>query len=177
MVLYTVECSFVDPKFESEWNDFYTLDKLPKLISVPGFFTSQRFRTNEPTQPTYLAIHTVANAAVLESAVYREKGGGNFARWQTMITDWYRNIYSGIDVAPSIGMTERLLVSNTGPDGIESLGAKPAEIVAVGMQQTPARRWMATSGVSTAAIAGRVPADVIIYEPMGLQLQSVDLHL
>ncbi|MBO0145367.1 sugar ABC transporter, partial [Agrobacterium sp. Ap1] len=38
-MIYMVECSFADPASEAEWNDFYSLDKLPALISVSGFHT------------------------------------------------------------------------------------------------------------------------------------------
>ena len=89
-MIYTVECSFTDPSSEDEWNAFYSDEKLPALISVRGFLTSQRFRLSEGifSAPTYLAIHTIANERVLESNQYHENGGGNFAKWQAMITDW-----------------------------------------------------------------------------------------
>lgn len=43
-MIYTVECSFADLDSEAEWNDFYSFEKLPALISVTGFHTSQRFK-------------------------------------------------------------------------------------------------------------------------------------
>ena len=43
-MIYTVECSFADLDSEAEWNDFYSLEKLPALISVTGFHPSQRFK-------------------------------------------------------------------------------------------------------------------------------------
>ena len=62
-MIYTVECSFTDPSAEDEWNAFYSNEKLPALISVRGFLTSQRFKLSEGilSAPTYLAIHTIAN--------------------------------------------------------------------------------------------------------------------
>ena len=55
-MIYTVECSFTDPTAEDGWNVFYSDEKLPALISVRGFLTSQRFKLSEGTRsaPTYM---------------------------------------------------------------------------------------------------------------------------
>lgn len=92
-MIYTVECSFNDPTKEAEWNKFYSNDKLPALISVNGFFTSQRFIALTNDCPRYLAIHSIDEADVLTSQHYKQAGGSNFAKWQEHITDWHRNIY------------------------------------------------------------------------------------
>lgn len=96
-MIYTVECSFADPGSEAEWNDFYSLDKLPALISVSGFHTSQRFKALSRGCPVYLALHSIDGLDILTGEEYRQKGGGNFARWQQHITDWHRNLYSGVE--------------------------------------------------------------------------------
>lgn len=43
-MFYLVACSYTDPESEKEWNAFYSLEKLPALISVNGFSSSQRFQ-------------------------------------------------------------------------------------------------------------------------------------
>ncbi len=43
-MLYVVECAYTDPQSEAAWNTFYNQEKLPALVSVPGFYASQRFR-------------------------------------------------------------------------------------------------------------------------------------
>lgn len=91
-MIYTVECSFADPFSEAEWNDFYSLDKLPALISVSGFHTSQRFKALSRGCPVYLALHSIDGLDILTGEEYRQKGGGNFARWQQHITDWHRRL-------------------------------------------------------------------------------------
>lgn len=91
-MIYTVECSFADPASEAEWNSFYSLQKLPALISVRGFDTSQRFKACGPGCPTYLALHSIESLEVLLGEDYARKGGGNFARWQRHITHWHRNL-------------------------------------------------------------------------------------
>lgn len=73
-MFYTVECNYTDPESEQEWNAFYSLEKLPALISVTGFSSSQRFKALKPGGPRYLAIHTVKYAEVLTSEEYKLKG-------------------------------------------------------------------------------------------------------
>ena len=173
-MIYTVECSFTDPSAEDEWNAFYSDEKLPALISVSGFLTSQRFKLSDgmPSTPTYLAIHTIANEGVIESADYHQNGGGNFAKWQPMITNWHRNIYGGVERFPNVINDQRLLISNESGDALRALGFQVLHLWATGLDRTPMERWVAISG-NLPDPAHRLKADgVCIYVPMGSQLQS-----
>ncbi|MFT3100330.1 hypothetical protein ACMWHI_05465 [Klebsiella pneumoniae] len=64
-MLYVVECAYTDPQSEAAWNTFYNQEKLPALVSVPGFYASQRFRALSEGCPCYLALHEVAPDEVL----------------------------------------------------------------------------------------------------------------
>ncbi|MPV55113.1 sugar ABC transporter [Burkholderia sp. HI2761] len=169
-MIYTVECSFADAASEAEWNDFYSVDKLPALISVTGFHTSQRFRAISGGCPVYLAIHTIDGLDVLTGDEYRRKGGGNFARWQQHITDWHRNLYSDIGRAPAVHADELLLLSASGPDSLIELGLKPLAMQAVALEQCPARRWLAVLPRRDAPLVDDVPAGLDLYAPMTAQL-------
>jgi len=70
-VIYTVECSFADAASEAEWNDFYSLEKLPALLAVTGFHTSQRFKALSAGCPVYLALHSIDGLDVLQGDEYR----------------------------------------------------------------------------------------------------------
>jgi hypothetical protein len=173
-MIYTVECSFTDPAAEDGWNAFYSDEKLPALISVRGFLTSQRFKLSEGilSAPTYLAVHTIANEGVLESMDYRHNGGGNFAKWQPMITDWHRNIYRGVDLFANVTNDQRLLISNESGDLLRAFGFQVQHLWAIGLDRTPMERWVAISG-NLPDSAHHLKADgVCIYVPMGRQLQS-----
>ncbi len=63
------------------------------LVSVPGFYASQRFRALSEGCPCYLALHDITDATVIDSDAYRRNGGGSFARWQSAIADWHRHLY------------------------------------------------------------------------------------
>ncbi|WP_412025144.1 sugar ABC transporter [Burkholderia cepacia] len=169
-MIYTVECSFADPGSEAEWNDFYSLEKLPALISVAGFHTSQRFKALSDGCPVYLAVHTIDGLEILTGDEYRRKGGGNFARWQQHITDWHRNLYSDIGVAPAVGADERLALCASGPEPLIRMGVTPLAMHAVALEKSPERRWLATLPRRNARLAESVPDGVHLYAPMTEQL-------
>lgn len=171
-MIYTVECSFADPASEAEWNDFYSLEKLPALISVSGFHTSQRFKALSPGCPVYLAMHSIDGLAVLESDEYRQKGGGNFARWQQHITDWHRNLYGGLERAPAIGEGDHLIVSAVGSEPLIEMGLQPDLMRAVALEKFPENRWLAKLDSSISLSVETLPKDVHLYAPMTAQLTS-----
>ena len=173
-MIYTVECSFADPGSEAEWNDFYSLDKLPALISVSGFHTSQRFKAVRGGCPVYLALHSIDGLDVLTGEDYRRKGGGNFARWQQHITDWHRNLYGGIERAPAIAVGEYLAVSATGPEPLIRLGLIPYAMHAVALEKFPEYRWLARVKRGETHDIERLQEDVHVYVPMTAQLTSDD---
>jgi hypothetical protein len=171
-MIYTVECGYADPGSEAEWNDFYSLDKLPALISVTGFHTSQRFKALGGGCPVYLAIHTVDGPDVLTGEDYRQKGGGTFARWQRHITDWRRNLYSGIDRAPAVGLGELLALCPSGPDSLIRMGLSPSGLRAVALEKFPEHRWLGKLDQQNAQRAERLSDDIQLYAPMTEQLTS-----
>jgi len=171
-MIYTVECSYTDPSSEAEWNRFYSEDKLPALISVRGFLTSQRFKAVGHNGPAYLAIHTIKEAEVLSSEEYRLKGGGNFARWQTHISDWHRNLYCGVDRAPAVGQSECLVLSHCGPDSLLLMGLIPNEMQAVGLEKHPEHLWFARLSLQGRHPAEHLAGDIWCYAPITAQLIS-----
>lgn len=171
-MIYTVECSFADPDSEAEWNAFYSHEKLPALISVTGFHTSQRFRAIGGGGPVYLAIHTIDGLDVLTSEEYHQKGGGNFARWQRHITDWHRNLYSDIGLAPAVNADELLVLCATGPDALIERGLKPLAMHAVALERFPALRWLAVLPRANARRMESTVDGIHLYEPMTAQLTS-----
>ncbi|MGR5945368.1 sugar ABC transporter [Enterobacter sp. RHBSTW-00175] len=171
---YTVECSYNDAGSEAEWNAFYNQQKLPALLSVTGFATSQRFRAVTSGCPVYLAIHTVKNAETLNSDDYALKGGGNFARWQACITDWHRNLYEADSLAPAISSDEILLLSSTQIDFLETeMGYRGLEMRATGLDKSPEYRVAYVLPVEIRALFTDTPG-VYLYEPLTPQLQRAE---
>lgn len=175
-MIYTVECCYADAQTEAEWNDFYSLQKLPALISVSGFQTSQRFKVltagSAASVPIYLALHTIDDLHVLTGEEYKVKGGGNFARWQQHITDWHRNLYTCADAAPRVQTGELLLVSQHGPDALQHMGLSPLAMDTVALEGFPQQRWMAKLTVEQRHAMAALPQDISAYEAMTEQLRK-----
>ena len=72
-MLYVVECAYTDPQSEAAWNTFYNQEKLPALVSVPGFYASQRFRALSEGCPCYLALHDIHDATVIDLPPQRRR--------------------------------------------------------------------------------------------------------
>lgn len=174
-MFYTVECTYTDPESEESWNDFYSLEKLPALISVSGFSTSQRFKALTPGCPVYLAIHTVSDAQVIAGEEYRQKGGGSFARWQAYISDWHRNLYECAEPAPDVAEDELLLLSARPLNMAGTALRWPSrEMHAAGLDACPAYRVAyVIPREKTGLFAGT--ADVYFYEPVTPQLRNPPL--
>ncbi|WP_170936080.1 sugar ABC transporter [Pandoraea sp. PE-S2R-1] len=176
-MIYTVECSFADAASEAEWNDFYSLEKLPALISVTGFHTSQRFKAISDGCPVYLAIHTIDGLDVLTGEEYRQKGGGNFAKWQEHITDWHRNLYDGMGLAPAVNDDEILALCANGPEPLIQMGLKPLAMHAVALEKFPVRRWLAVLSRTDVPRVESIAEGVHLYLPMAAQLTSTSLRV
>lgn len=171
-MLYTVECTYTDRESEDEWNNFYSLEKLPALLSVSGFSTSQRFKALSPGCPVYLAIHTIRDANVISSEEYRQKGGGNFSRWQPFITDWQRNLYECNEQAPAVSANDILLLSPTPLDFLETeRGYRAWEMLAAGLDKCPARRIAYVLSRETLGLLSEITKGHC-YEPITTQLQN-----
>lgn len=171
-MIYTVECSFAAPVFEAEWNDFYSHSKLPALLSVTGFHTSQRFKALGSGCPVYLAVHTIDGLDVLTGAEYLSKGGGNFSRWQRHITDWHRNLYHGLDRAPTVAPGELLVVCQGDAEPLLKAGTALFAMHAVALEKSPEHRWIGALDQQTAHTAARLSSAVQLYAPMTPQLRS-----
>ncbi|WEV50203.1 sugar ABC transporter (plasmid) [Acinetobacter sp. ESL0695] len=170
-MLYTVECSYADKNTEQEWNDFYSKEKLPALISVKGFITSQRFKALTPNCPTYLAIHTIQDESVITSDEYKQKGGGNFARWQANITNWHRNIYENNEIVPEI-FADQILLLSTHLLYMDAFKLKPIKMQSVALGHSLNYRMAYVLQRNQAELIGNI-ADIHIYEPITIQLKTL----
>ncbi|MBV8043076.1 sugar ABC transporter [Pluralibacter sp.] len=171
-MLYIVECSYNDPGSEEAWNEFYSKEKLPALVSVTGFSSSQRFRAVKPGCPVYLAIHTVKDADVLTSDDYRQKGGGHFSHGQAYITDWHRNLYACEGPAPVVSSDEILVVSARPISFIETeLGCQALKMQAVGLDKSPEHRVIYVLTRENAALLAELP-EAYLYEALTPQVYA-----
>lgn len=106
-----VEMDFTQPSRQIEWNAWYT-EHLRVLLAVPGFHTAQRFVCALPHRAPYLAIYTVDSQEVFASDAYRARGGrDSTGEWKTLMVNWDRNLFAGIDRGPPVAEDELLLMT------------------------------------------------------------------
>jgi hypothetical protein len=142
-MIYTVECAFTDPARENTWNAYYDAEKLEALLSVPGFRAAQRFRAITDTPAPYLAIHSIRDAAVLEQKDYGSVGGGAFGGWDDLVTNWDRNLFTGMEATPEVS-AEQFLGSKSPASTARCPGAALPSST-----RKPARPWPGRKPVSS----------------------------
>ena len=167
-MLYMVECDISDPKVEAEWNAYYSERKLDEVLAVPGFRTSQRFKSVKPFASPYLAIHTVDSLDVLTGNAYSSGGGGSFdPRFQPYIVNWHRNLFSGLERAPVIAEDELLAVADEGREALDKAGVGLTWLAAAGLDRSVAHRGIACVTQAEGERLTRDHAGVVrLYRPL-----------
>lgn len=166
-MIYTVECAFTDPARENTWNAYYDAEKLEALLSVPGFRASQRFRAIMDTPAPYLAIHSLRDAAVLDQPAYRKAGGGAFGGWDGLVTNWDRNLYTGMEAAPEVSPEQCLVMLDDPAAAGEAPGADFTWLEIAGLDRTATRRGLAIVDQETGASLAREKAIIMrVFEPI-----------
>ena len=170
-MLYMVECGFSDPDHEQAWNDYYTRRKLDEVLAVPGFRTSQRFKSIVPCDAPYLAIHTVDALEVMTGQGYRSLGGGSFDRtYQGYITHWHRNLFDGLVRAPAVAADELLAVTDQTPDKVAAAGIEFTWLTIAGLDaSTPQRALARVTREQGPELARRFAGAIGVYAPLMAQ--------
>lgn len=161
-MLYMVECGFADPAREAEWCAWYDGPKLASLLALPGWRGSQRFKAVAPTAAPWLAVHAVPGPEFFESETYRSAGGGNFAGWGPLITDWSRNLFDGLEEAPEVPADALLAIADVAPGASPLDGVDFTWLAGAGLDNSVPDRAIAIVPVETAANIG---GPVRLYRP------------
>jgi hypothetical protein len=143
-MIYMVEMDFRNPAREADWHAWY-LDHVTKLIrNVPGFRASQRFRAITATPSPWLAMHDVVSGDVFESAEYRANGGPvSTGEWQKEHTNWYRNLFAGIDHTPEVPADAHLLMLEANARVPAPYAETVTWLESAGLDRTAGRRGIA----------------------------------
>ena len=149
-MLYMAECRFTEPTREDAWNEWYGGRRLDELLSVPGFRTSQRFKAVTPGSSPYLAVHSIDSPDVFTSAAYRSVSGGGFQEWQQYITDWRRNLFDGLDLAPAVALDEYLVVTDKSSAEVGAIGISFIWLASAGLDRSVRQRGIASIDSSRA---------------------------
>ncbi len=162
-MLYMVECGFADPSQEQQWSDWYGGPKLDSLLALPGWRASQRFKAVGEIAAPWLAIHVVPGPEFFISDAYKNAGGGNFADWGPLITNWSRNLFDGLEEAPEVPSDALLALADIPPDDPPISGVDFTWLRGVGLDNNVPHRAMA---IVSPDVAASPPASVRFYQPI-----------
>jgi len=168
-MIYMVECALGPEQTDEAWNRWYADMKPPeRLLAVPGFGSAQRFRGLGARRQHYLAVYTVASAAVLASPAYRGIGGGNFLtdRWKPLIRMWQRNLFETAMPAPAVAPGSALVMIDAATPDLELSGCTIHWMQAVGLDQSTPYRGLAVVGRDMAeSVAQAASPDIGAFLP------------
>lgn len=166
-MIFMSQSGLVDPRREAEWDAWY-VEHLHIMLTVPGIYSAQRFKTDTPGCPPSLAIYGVAGAAVFDDPCYRSVRG--MGEWLPLIDRRYyrRNLFAGLERAPAVPLDAVLMLADRdSEDGaLSALGLTWLECVGID-RSTPYRGIAVTSGTPP------VLPGVAIYRPVTAYLTPV----
>jgi len=139
-MLYMVEMDLPDRTRINDWHTWY-VNHIGKLLTVPGFHGSQRFESLTPTASPFLAIHDVDGPGFFTSDGYKSTGGpASTGEWQSKMTNWYRNLFDGIEHMAEVGAAQHLVVLEDGAEPPGSSAARVTWLTAAGLDLSAERR-------------------------------------
>ena len=116
-MLYMVEMDFRNPAREADWHVWYL---------------------------GHVAKHDVVSGAVFDSAEYRANGGpASTGEWQAEHTNWYRNLFAGIDNTPEVPPDAHLLMLEGGAKVPAPYATSVTRLESAGLDRTSKGRGIA----------------------------------
>ena len=110
-MIFISQSGLSDPGRSAAWDAWY-VEHLQIMMSVPAVSSAQRFLTDSPGYSPSLAMYTVPGPEVFTDPYYLSVRG--MGEWSEFIDRRYyhRNLFSGLDRAPPVGASQRLVVAD-----------------------------------------------------------------
>jgi hypothetical protein len=110
-MIFMSQSGLLDPAREAQWDAWY-VEHLRIMLTVPGIFSAQRFRTDSPGYPPSLAMYGIAGAQVFDDPYYRSVRG--MGEWLPLIDRRYyrRNLFAGLERAPAVPLDGALVLAD-----------------------------------------------------------------
>jgi hypothetical protein len=150
-MIYMVEMALSEMDRRVEWEAWY-LAHQKMLLTIPGFNASQRFETIHPTPAPFVALHDVDGPEVFTSPAYTSKAGpAGTGEWRTKMTNWSRNLFTGLDHTPDVGLDQWLLVIEENSPAARNPALTLHWMKAVGLDVNVPRRALTIVGSAEVA--------------------------
>lgn len=172
-MIYMVEMEFRDPEREHDWHVWYLQHVTQLIRNVPGFTATQRFRSMTPTPSPWLAMHEVAGPEVFTSAEYGANGGpASTGEWKDRHSNWYRNLFSGIDQTPDVGADQFLLMAEAGAKLSAATALGMIEVTGIGLDKTAEKRRFKVVGWSELKAGDFASPGLRIFKPISPKVRK-----
>jgi hypothetical protein len=148
-MIFMSQSGITDAARESDWDRWY-VEHLQIMVTVPGVTSAQRFKTASGGFPRSLALYSIASPGVFSDPYYQSIRG--MGEWLQLIDRRYyrRNLFDGLDRAPSIGDDQVLLIADREHPEPELAGAEWAWLECVGIDRSTPYRGVAVADASAA---------------------------
>ncbi|MGQ0752369.1 MAG: hypothetical protein ACT4PS_17725 [Betaproteobacteria bacterium] len=143
----------------AEWDAWY-VEHLRLMATVPGIYSAQRFKTETDGCSPSLAMYGIAGPEVFKDPYYLSVRG--MGEWLPLIDRRYykRNLFSGLDRAPSVRADQVLLVADRDAEDTELADLRLTWLECVGIDRSIAVRGIAVADQEP------VSRSVAIYRPV-----------
>ena len=95
------------------------------------------------------------------------KGGGAFGGWDDLVTNWDRNLFTGMEAAPEVSAEEYLVMLDNPAAAGATPGADFTWLEIAGLDRKVRRRGLAIVAQETGASLARENAGVLrVFEPI-----------
>ena len=160
-MIFNSQSGITDRGREAEWAQWY-LEHLRIMATVPGVFSAQRFITTHPWHPPSLGMYGVASPDVFKGEYYLSVRG--MGGWLPLIDKrWYRrNLFDGLDVAPTVSEDQILLVADRDVPDAALAALSFTWLRVAGIDCSTPYRGIAVMNKSTVPA---LPTDVAVYTP------------
>jgi len=162
-VIFISQSGLTDPARSGEWDAWYQ-EHLHIMLSVPAVSSAQRFVTDSPGYSPSLAMYTVPGPEVFADPYYLSVRG--MGEWSEFIDrgHYHRNLFAGLDRAPSVIGSQRLIVADRQREDAALADLGLTWLTCVGIDHSTPLRGI---GVLDAAAAENVrPRDLAVYRPV-----------
>src|SRR5262245_39644595 len=168
-MIFISQSGLTDPARSGEWDAWY-LEHLRIMLSVPAVATAQRFLTDSSSYSPSLAMYTVPGPEVFSDPYYLSVRG--MGGWAEFIDKRYyhRNLFSGLDRAPAVTGTHRLIVADRAreDDGLADLRLTWLKCAGIDYS-TPLRGIAVLDAAAAEKLHGR---ELAVYRPVTEQMAS-----
>ncbi|MBI4204502.1 MAG: hypothetical protein HY527_05700 [Betaproteobacteria bacterium] len=159
-MIFMSQSGLIETARTPEWDAWY-IEHLRIMLTVPGIYSAQRFKTDSAGYSPSLAMYGIAGPEVFDDPYYLSVRG--MGEWLPLIDRHYyrRNLFSGLERAPAVGSGAVLLVADREREDAALADLGLTWLACAGIDRSTALRGIAVAAQPPAARSG-----LAVYRPV-----------